>query len=847
MLSGNLLFVIDPLNKFNSLDEDNETEAGTKTNGNSSGTTKNKNGIIKAYQYSTLLRRFPHMFVPFFYNNEKGYDGTLVRVPFRTCSSEISNTIVGSNDIKHLLGTVERDLSSTMVYGVYLNQCSISTIGRTASVVVAGMRGQLTDVCKHLDSGNSGSGGSGAVTHGGAAAATAMEAPLFSCRIEDCKERVEIEENTKWHKGGLSRFFSGGSASVSLSYKLVMHCTGNRFVCSKESKTLGSELDYHEKEVWLVLSNLGTGETREIAVSTEMDVLRRNEDPSISLAPVLGLACRLEGRGERSTKGGSERSERRPQSVVGRFCSGSAVGARCGLPYMIHGRFEFNPTNGVPHKNDAPGTAAPPKLTASNFAANLNTINAMKTKWNQALMDELFGSSESSVVVQLLLWLKKEHSRTNTPNEFYKNWPTMRSNVVAADTSSPQIVSSIQLLMDRISTVTLFQTLSKYKLYWSSTKRTWNTLNDGILPNKQCTPRVIAYAETSFAMLSLPPTASADFQHAGVTIKSLTPAQMRRHLMQEKNPISTNRAEAVAHKLQQQEPGLQARPALPHGETKNGASASTHITSAVTDHVAVLASELIAFCLSDLSLSDANMIASEVGRALGGLRLVPTGSNTLACLPRERQRLPLDEVLVLTQDMRQRCLLPTQTLVHESLLATLKEQIPRLQFGQDGVDEGTKQKQLALFHSLGICTFEAGVLAAHISKILPSEWKNQLIVRWDPAAHANEPSLGWMKMFWSEISINDVNQVRLFDAWPLVPLKNMELMSCSLMECGLITKESENEGTRKSAEEEERVLLGGVAGGGGGKEGGSGGERKTNGGDSRGLSRDFSLEAEVSF
>ena len=51
---------------------------------------------------------------------------------------------------------------------------------------------------------------------------------------------------------------------------------------------------------------------------------------------------------------------------------------------------------------------------------------------------------------------------------------------------------------------------------------------------------------------------------------------------------------------------------------------------------------------------------------------------------------------------------------------------PRLQFGQDGVGEGTKQKQLALFHSLGICTFEAGVLAAHISKILPSEWKNQL-------------------------------------------------------------------------------------------------------------------------
>jgi hypothetical protein len=40
--------------------------------------------------------------------------------------------------------------------------------------------------------------------------------------------------------------------------------------------------------------------------------------------------------------------------------------------------------------------------------------------------------------------------------------------------------------------------------------------------------------------------------------------------------------------------------------------------------VAWLASELVVFCLSDLSLSDENMIASEIGRALGGLRLIPT-------------------------------------------------------------------------------------------------------------------------------------------------------------------------------------------------------------------------------
>jgi hypothetical protein len=70
--------------------------------------------------------------------------------------------------------------------------------------------------------------------------------------------------------------------------------------------------------------------------------------------------------------------------------------------------------------------------------------------------------------------------------------------------------------------------------------------------------------------------------------------------------------------------------------------------------------------------------------------------------------------------------------------------------------------------------------------------------------------MGWLKMFWSEININNINDVRKFDSWPLIPLKEMELMSCSLMECGLVTKEhgGKNENIiRKRAEEEETKLL----------------------------------------
>ena len=95
----------------------------------------------------------------------------------------------------------------------------------------------------------------------------AMEAPLFSCRVvRACKERNEIEENQKWHKNGLSRFFTGGQGTVSMTYELHFDCTGSRWVTtsgttdsSSTTATMGTETDYHEKETWLVMSNLGTG------------------------------------------------------------------------------------------------------------------------------------------------------------------------------------------------------------------------------------------------------------------------------------------------------------------------------------------------------------------------------------------------------------------------------------------------------------------------------------------------------------------------------------------------------------------------------------------------------------
>ena len=68
-----------------------------------------------------------------------------------------------------------------------------------------------------------------------------------------------------------------------------------------------------------------TGDSRDLALSESMNALRTTDDYATGLAPVFGLACRIEGTGKRGKKG---------TPVIGRFCTGAAVGAPCGLPYM---------------------------------------------------------------------------------------------------------------------------------------------------------------------------------------------------------------------------------------------------------------------------------------------------------------------------------------------------------------------------------------------------------------------------------------------------------------------------------------------------------------------------------
>ena len=93
--------------------------------------------------------------------------------------------------------------------------------------------------------------------------------------------------------------------------------------------------------------SLGTGETRELALSGKFDALIRaglstgisqnsasNLDPQL-LSPIVGLAAHV-GRKKRGTD-----TAIAVPPPVGRFMCGSAIGAVSGLPFHIMGRFEW--------------------------------------------------------------------------------------------------------------------------------------------------------------------------------------------------------------------------------------------------------------------------------------------------------------------------------------------------------------------------------------------------------------------------------------------------------------------------------------------------------------------------
>ena len=882
IVSGDSLFIVDPLNK--------KTSAGSLADA--------VNLSISEYNYvrSSLRRRFPDMFAPFLPMDGSDvaasgsvYDGTLVRVPLRTVASKIGNIVLGSNDMKHLLSAVERSAVASLLFGVYIEQVQVSSIGKSAAMTVAALRGHLDEFIAHVNR---------QATHvsdktGGDSEAPSKpseldnrEALLYRCYIRDPHAsnsatrsaalaetlraiRREIEENTRWHKGGFARFFSGGrgSTQISRTYSLFIQSVRYKYAFGtaeplRLNSTVSAVAEEFEDEFDVSLS-LATGETRELALSGKFDPLilaglrsgagsgMANLDPHF-LSPIVGVAAHVGRRTSVTDK------FQAPPHTPGRFMCGSAAGALSGLPFHIMGRFEWaipsdTRSGGFPESQEGGGG-----------------LDKLRTDWNKMLFSELF----NSLVISMLQRLKQRFEGEGVPLRLYNYWPCVkgfnrRDTAVPPDTESESesnhkmqagSATAFSLANDPspvpdttkslIPQTEFFQRLSQKELFYSHSALRFVRLQEGFFPShvKTCTTRVLAFAETVFAMLSIPGAAAADFESADVSVRTLSPGQVRRFLIQSQHKTDMKQRGSrsrTRHLIPRCAAAVAAR--ARDMEIQKGGTNTTSTTKMADDRagggeskdgpnlaVSLLAAELLAFLLSDLSLGDANAITTSVGRELGGLRILPLSDGSLAQIPHEQKRFPVDVASVYTFNSRQNGLLPAKTRTHPKLREALRPSLPwifddiaavdrsgtniasvdepntapppapvtptpgsssaSVLLSQNGDDTlGVDARRQALFHSLGIVPFSAHALAAHMKDVLPATFRNQLIVRWRPGEDLSHPTMQWMRSFWQEVSINDAESVRLFDSWPLIPLKESELLSCSLLECGIMALDGKDD------------------------------------------------------
>ncbi|CAH0517172.1 unnamed protein product [Peronospora belbahrii] len=83
----------------------------------------------------------------------------------------------------------------------------------------------------------------------------------------------------------------------------------------------------------------------------------------------------------------------------------------------------------------------------------------------------------------------------------------------------------------------------------------------------------------------------------------------------------------------------------------------------------------------------------------------------------------------------------------------------------------------------GLASFSIKILSDNIEKILPSAWKNQAIVQWDPKSPIGIDQL-WLYRFWQVVNF-ERRSLEYFANWPLIPVKGSRLVSCSKMDMAI--------------------------------------------------------------
>ncbi|KAE9129842.1 hypothetical protein PF010_g4058 [Phytophthora fragariae] len=80
----------------------------------------------------------------------------------------------------------------------------------------------------------------------------------------------------------------------------------------------------------------------------------------------------------------------------------------------------------------------------------------------------------------------------------------------------------------------------------------------------------------------------------------------------------------------------------------------------------------------------------------------------------------------------------------------------------------------------GLVSFSIKTLSDNIERVLPSSWKNQAMIEWDPSSPVEIDEL-WLYRFWQVVHF-ERRSLGYFSSWPLIPVKGSRLVSCGKMD-----------------------------------------------------------------
>jgi hypothetical protein len=258
-------------------------------------------------------------------------------------------------------------------------------------------------------------------------------------------------------------------------------------------------------EEWLVISTIGVGQCKDLAV--------RDPFRSLKLNPFVTVFVRI--------LHDDELGDTSHPVDVGRICCGSAALGRSGLPFHVEAPFiPITYDRSIPFTSQfaSAGGVQPARNVKLERKGTLVTANYTDIQnWNTALLLSIFESILPRAILQLRAVLGQQNrtrmESTQVSAGFYKYWPF--STRMVNDVAKVAIHSQ------------LYNQLAKMQIYLTESGASFCSLDRVILPVYDLPTVAMEFVSTMYPLAQTPIQVAKDLMTVGLRPVSFTPVRLR--------------------------------------------------------------------------------------------------------------------------------------------------------------------------------------------------------------------------------------------------------------------------------------------------------------------------------